>query len=327
MRKKVLGLAFIVGLLFSSVAGLLADYATANPTVSLPQITIKSDGNLEPETEFIERNGNTYTLTENITRKYAIVVQCSNIMFDGAGYSIVGSLSYGGFSNIGLSLEGVRNVTVKNLAVMGFTGYAGISLSRCSECLILNVNTTWILDLGDSHFIRISDSYIGDTLSLGVNNQVTRSNIETINLSNNSSVTENNITTIIMFESCSFNTIFSNNLDGKDNFIGSSETNFWDNGSVGNYWSDYTGVDSNGDGIGDTPYVVDAPYNIDNYPLMDPFTIQESQPSPTPSQGPQLGPKEETSVPLTLRAGVSAVSIAIAGVAGCLFYYHKKHRC
>ncbi|TFG13058.1 MAG: hypothetical protein EU531_10045, partial [Promethearchaeota archaeon] len=28
----------------------------------------------------------------------------------------------------------------------------------------------------------------------------------------------------------------------------------WDNGAIGNYWSDYGGVDANDDGIGDTPY-------------------------------------------------------------------------
>jgi len=48
--------------------------------------------------------------------------------------------------------------------------------------------------------------------------------------------------------------------------------NVWDDGypSGGNYWSDYTGVDANSDGIGDTPYILDA-QNVDNYPLMQPF--------------------------------------------------------
>jgi parallel beta-helix repeat protein len=50
----------------------------------------------------------------------------------------------------------------------------------------------------------------------------------------------------------------------------------WDNGypSGGNYWDNYTGIDGNGDGIGDTPYVISG-YNIDRYPLMEPVIISE----------------------------------------------------
>jgi parallel beta-helix repeat protein len=44
--------------------------------------------------------------------------------------------------------------------------------------------------------------------------------------------------------------------------------NFWDNGVVGNFWSDYYGADTNGDGIGDTPYVINED-NQDHFPLMD----------------------------------------------------------
>jgi parallel beta-helix repeat protein len=49
--------------------------------------------------------------------------------------------------------------------------------------------------------------------------------------------------------------------------------NFWDDGypSGGNYWSDYAGVDVNGDGIGDTPYDIDE-NNTDRYPLMYPWS-------------------------------------------------------
>jgi hypothetical protein len=47
--------------------------------------------------------------------------------------------------------------------------------------------------------------------------------------------------------------------------------NSWDNGFEGNYWSNYTGVDSNHDGIGDSHHVIDA-YNKDHYPLMGMFS-------------------------------------------------------
>ncbi len=49
-------------------------------------------------------------------------------------------------------------------------------------------------------------------------------------------------------------------------------TDFWDNGTEGNFWSDYTGIDNNGDGIGDTPYEIDVSRS-DHYPLMSPFDI------------------------------------------------------
>lgn len=45
--------------------------------------------------------------------------------------------------------------------------------------------------------------------------------------------------------------------------------NYWDNGAKGNYWSNYYFIDRNHDGIGDTPYVIDAS-NQDNFPLMTP---------------------------------------------------------
>ncbi|MCW4047735.1 MAG: right-handed parallel beta-helix repeat-containing protein [Candidatus Bathyarchaeota archaeon] len=51
-----------------------------------------------------------------------------------------------------------------------------------------------------------------------------------------------------------------------------SEGNTFDNGKEGNYWDDYTGSDTNGDGIGETPYVVYENFT-DQYPLTSPFDI------------------------------------------------------
>jgi parallel beta-helix repeat protein len=97
------------------------------------------------------------------------------------------------------------------------------------------------------------------------------------------------------------NTIFKNNLSNHrvaidlrngsanvfyfNNFVNISQenvdvrlefsfNNMWDNGEVGNFWSDYIGTDNNEDGIGDTPYIINL-NNQDNYPLMQPVIIPE----------------------------------------------------
>jgi parallel beta-helix repeat protein len=73
------------------------------------------------------------------------------------------------------------------------------------------------------------------------------------------------------------NTFYHNNfIDNPENAFDPAGNNIWDNGSSGNYWSDYTGSDCNGDGIGDVPYQIPGNASRDVYPLMKPYGIQES---------------------------------------------------
>lgn len=73
----------------------------------------------------------------------------------------------------------------------------------------------------------------------------------------------------------SFNLIYRNNFMYNSLQVGlyydpngfCNVTDLWDNRTIGNYWSDYNGVDQNADGIGDTPYVI-SQNNIDRFPLM-----------------------------------------------------------
>jgi len=73
----------------------------------------------------------------------------------------------------------------------------------------------------------------------------------------------------ICLEESNANYIYENTLlDNLDQaWVEEVTINAWDNGSKGNYWSDYNGTDSNHDGIGDTPYIINV-NNTDRYPLI-----------------------------------------------------------
>ena len=76
-------------------------------------VYIRADGSIDPPDAPIHRVGDVYTFTDNI---YAsIVVERSNIIIDGAGYTLKGT-----GSGIGFNLSYINNVTIKDANIKNF---------------------------------------------------------------------------------------------------------------------------------------------------------------------------------------------------------------
>jgi len=88
------------------------------------------------------------------------------------------------------------------------------------------------------------------------------------NVVSGNTITHNNYGMYALYSSN--NTLYFNNFNNTYQ-VWSDSANVWDDGDEGNYWSDYTGQDLNGNGIGDTAYDIDK-NNQDTYPLMGTFS-------------------------------------------------------
>jgi len=90
----------------------------------------------------------------------------------------------------------------------------------------------------------------------------------------NNTITENlikfNDAGLIIAALCNGNMVYLNCFENK--FLHALDLgafNQWDNGVKGNYWDNYTGMDADGNGIGDIPYnITGSAGTKDNFPLM-----------------------------------------------------------
>jgi len=191
-----------------------------------------------------------------------------------------------------LDNSSINTISGNNVA----NNYRGIWLSRSSNNNIVGNNITannWDgITLYDSSYNSICGNNITANYRDGIGlyasssiNNIQRNNMvnnqhDGIGLyafSNHNSICENNIANnygSIWLSESSFTSIYHNNFVNNTERAAtlSSVLNVWDDGypSGGNYWSNYNGTDDNQDGIGDSPYTIDA-NNQDNYPLMGMF--------------------------------------------------------
>jgi parallel beta-helix repeat protein len=168
-------------------------------------IYIRPDGSIDPPTVPIQRNGDIYTMTEDIETASdtdGIIAEKSDIVIDGAGHTLY---SYRG--RHGVALSDIGNVLIRNMRIVNF--YIGIYLNISSNN---HVTRNLIAESGGSGIgIELDSSFEND---ISDNDVICQYGIE-LHSSYNNVVLGNNLTRsykgIYLFESS------NNNLTG--NFI------------------------------------------------------------------------------------------------------------
>jgi len=181
--------------------------------------------------------------------------------------------------------------------VIDSNNYAGIRLSGCNNTLIYwnNISNNYddlspslpyqggppspsrkelgiglMMDSNNNTLYgnTINNNKIGISITKGANNTV-KGNYITENYEYGiflEDYTRNNLPNLATLNLIYWNSFNSNGINAQDN----GTANIWDNGTLGNSWDDYSGKDTNDDGIGDTPYVIPGSAGSqDNFPIWD----------------------------------------------------------
>jgi nitrous oxidase accessory protein NosD len=296
--KTLSSIIVLIALITSSLLIIPPVAAVAPPNTTT--ITINADGTISPTDVPIQRNGDTYSLTGDLNSQ--IRIMRPNIVLDGSGYTLRGpyngtptwvvgegpdQLPEGQLAQFSIGVDfgnySVKGVTIKNLRVENFS--VGMYIWTTDNVVIDNSffqNQIALLLSGD--YNNLTRNFISNSdetgLFLGIN--------DPSQIPKNFTLTQNTFDhNAVQFSACICK-----------EYNESEPIHVWDYGQVGNYWSDYTGTDSNGDGIGDTPYIIDEK-NQDRYPLMAP---------------PVELPIKEAPFPVTLVAVLAVIVLVAVGL-------------
>jgi parallel beta-helix repeat protein len=171
------------------------------------------------------------------------------------------------FNGFGIKVEWTQGVVIAHNDIT----------SNLDYCIIVS-NSSTVLTFENYLAGNMGGIRIGNTTALIVSSNIVFNSLyglDVLDSDNNSFVGNtfslNNIHGIYLNESNDNLILHNNFMNNRNHAVSRNSTNIWDNALEGNYWDNFTGVDANLDGIGDTPQAIDA-NNTDNYPLMGVFS-------------------------------------------------------
>ena len=188
-----------------------------------------------------------------------------------------------------------QNISIINNNI--FSDSTGILVRKGQDIHIARNNITFSRDysivIEDSIGVQILENSLTDNLNqieISNSTQMVIVNNKMVNNGNGIAFTTSNNNTLagniiasnrlygLYLSQSDYNVIVRNSLqsNGRNVYVRNS-TDYWDDGFEGNYWSNYTGADADNDGVGDSPFVLDA-NNVDHHPLVGLFYSYSAMP-------------------------------------------------
>jgi len=244
--------------------------------VVITKFTIKNSGSYFPSSSICLYYSNYANVTGNVMESscYGILLYCSNnnTVSDNTmisnGHSIVLHESDGNTisaNNLTNNDSEAINLFRSDRNYVQNNNIEGIWMDESFYNFVVNNNIEKVVGVAESEH----NSFVGNNISRG---GLTLYSCDDNNIIGNDIA---NSKYGVYLSSSNCNQIYHNNFINNTYqayIFDVSFNNTWDNGhpSGGNYWNNYSGVDLNRDGIGDSLYEIDAD-NIDNCPLMGMF--------------------------------------------------------
>lgn len=185
-------------------------------------ISINADGSINPTTAPISTTDNvTYTFTDNINS--SIVIERNDTIIDGRGYTLNGT----GSPMFGISLDGISNVTIENIEVIGFPNCIwvqssnNINISRNN--ILMQQHSMSIYPDGIYLFMSsnstVMENQVSVTTSFGIRLEASYNNtIIGNNVTDNSGIGISPLSGIALYTS-SYNLFRNNSVVGNSSYL------------------------------------------------------------------------------------------------------------